>query len=77
MEIKELKIKSKAELNHLLAETRKKLDDLKFKASQNQLKNIKEIRQTKRDVARLLMILKEMDCSASEAELSKKEGQSN
>ncbi len=59
MDIKEIKILSIAELNHLLEDLRKKLDDLKFKATQKQLKNIREIRVVKKDMARILMTLKE------------------
>ncbi|MFA4872219.1 MAG: 50S ribosomal protein L29 [Patescibacteria group bacterium] len=59
MDIKEIKILSIAELNHLLEDLRKKLDDLKFKATQKQLKNIREIRVVKKDIARILMTLKE------------------
>ncbi len=59
MDIKELKNKSEAELNQQLADERKKLDDLKFKAAQGQLKNVREIRPVKRGVARILMLMKE------------------
>ncbi|MBI5765935.1 50S ribosomal protein L29 [Candidatus Falkowbacteria bacterium] len=59
MDIKEIKILSIAELNHLLEDLRKKFDDLKFKATQKQLKNIREIRVVKKDIARILMTLKE------------------
>jgi ribosomal protein L29 len=58
MDIKEIKLKEAGELNHLLAETRKKLDELMFKARQKQLKNIREIREVKKDVAKLLTVLK-------------------
>ncbi len=58
MEIKELQTKNIAELSHLLEESRIKLDDLKFKAAQGKLKNIREIRVTKRGIATILMVLK-------------------
>lgn len=57
MEIKEIKTKSIPELNHLLEELRKKLGDLNFKVAQNQLKNIREIRVIKKDIAKVLMTL--------------------
>ncbi len=59
MEIKEIRIKSASELSHLLAEAKKKVDDLKFKAAQKQLKNVRELREAKNDLARILTILKE------------------
>lgn len=57
MDIKEIKNQSLPELNHLLHDLRKKLDDLNFKISQNQLKNIREVRVIKKDIAKVLMTL--------------------
>lgn len=57
MEIKELKTKSEAELQQLLAQYREKLRELRFKDSNRQLKNIREIRQTRETVARILTVL--------------------
>ena len=59
MDIKEIRNKSVAELNHLLKDLRKKLDDFNFKVLQNQVKNIREIRIVKKDIARILMVLKQ------------------
>jgi len=59
MELKEIKLKSEAELQHLLQEMRKKLDELVFKDNQKQLKDVREIRETRRTIARILTILKE------------------
>ena len=59
MDIKEIKNKTVSELNHLLKELRGKLDDLNFKVSQNQLKNVREVRVIKKDIARIMMTLKE------------------
>jgi ribosomal protein L29 len=56
-DLKELKLKSKAELQKLLAINREKLRDLKFKVSQNQLKNVKEIIFLKKKIARILGLL--------------------
>lgn len=58
MDIKEIKLKGISELQHLLLESRKKLDELMFKARQKQLKNIREIREVKKDIARILTVLK-------------------
>jgi len=57
MEIKELKTKNTSELQHLLAQNREKLRELRFKDSNRQLKNIREIRQTREIVARILTVL--------------------
>lgn len=59
MEIKEIRIKSESELNHLLADCRKKLDELMFRARQKQLKNIREIRIVRKDIAKIMTILKQ------------------
>jgi len=59
MDIKEIKNKPLSELNHLLQDLRKKLDDLKFKVSQNQLKNVREVRIIKKDIAKVLMTIGE------------------
>lgn len=59
MEIKEIRNKSLSELNHLLDDLRKKLDELKFKVFQNQLKNIREVRVIKKDIAKLMTVLGE------------------
>ena len=57
MEIKELKTKNPSELQALLAQSREKLRELRLKDSNRQLKNIREIRQTRETVARILTVL--------------------
>lgn len=57
MDIKEIKTKPWSELNHLLGDLRKKLADLNFKVSQNQLKNIREVRTIKKDIAKVLTVI--------------------
>ena len=57
MNIKELKLKETPELNHLLSDARKQLDELTFKAHQGQLKSIREIRVVKRDIARVMTVI--------------------
>lgn len=59
MQIKELRLKEAEELKQLLKDLRKRLDDLKFKANQGQLKNVREIRAAKKDIARVMTALKE------------------
>jgi len=58
-ELKELKAKSETELKKILASSREKLRDFRFKVSQNQLKNIREVREIKKKIAKILTLLKE------------------
>jgi len=59
MKFDELKAKSDVELQKLLAESREELRDARFKASKNELKNIRAIRSVKERIARILTILKQ------------------
>jgi len=56
-ELKDLKLKSETELKKLLAVNREKLRDLRFKVSQNQLKNIREVRMLKKRIARISTLI--------------------
>ena len=49
----------RAKLLKQLDELRKKLDELNFKVSQNQVKNIREIRVIKKDIAKVMTVLGE------------------
>ncbi len=60
MKAKELRQKSKKELHSLLIEKRNKLLQLKFDLVNKKLKNVREIRETRRDIARILTLIKEM-----------------
>jgi len=57
MDFKELQTKNEAELPRLLSQTREKLRELRFKDSNKQLKNIREIRTVKEQIAQILTIL--------------------
>lgn len=57
MEFSDLKNKSERELRELLAEKRDELRELRFKASEKQLKNVKSIRVLRREVAMILTLL--------------------
>ncbi|MFA5029667.1 MAG: 50S ribosomal protein L29 [Patescibacteria group bacterium] len=59
MKIKEIRTKSVSELDQLLKELRHKFDDLNFKVKQKQIKNIREIRATRRNIAKVLTVLRE------------------
>lgn len=58
MEFKELKLKTEKELKQILNEFRDKLRDLRFKDANKQLKNVREIREIKKTIARILTWLK-------------------
>lgn len=57
MEFKELKTKDKKDLQTLLNVNREKLRELRFKDSNKQLKNIREIRATRNLIAQILTLL--------------------
>lgn len=57
MDIKDLLTKNESELQRLLAEQREKLQDLRFKDSNKQLKDVREIREVKTLIAQVLTIL--------------------
>jgi len=57
MKINELQNKSDDELKRLLAELKDKLRQLRFDIHLRQSKNVREIRKTKKDIARILTLL--------------------
>lgn len=57
MKFKEFKNKSEKELQKLLSDFREKVRELRFKAASDQLKNVRELREVKRTIARLLFLL--------------------
>lgn len=59
MEIKELRKKSNEDLRKLLAELREKFRGMRFKVSTRELKTVREVRISKRLIARILTILTE------------------
>ncbi len=59
MKIRELRRKSNKELQQTLMNLRDKLRELRFNLAGGKVKNIKEIRETKRDIARISTLLKE------------------
>ena len=56
---KDLRLKSKEELNQLLTESQKKLRELRFNLASGKVKNVRMIRVIKKDIARILTILNE------------------
>ncbi len=59
MEIKELKGKKQKDLQNLLAEKREKLRLFKFDLASGKVKNVREIRSTRKDIAQIITILNE------------------
>ncbi len=59
MKIKEIRQKSKLELKKLLQDSKERLQQLRFDLFSGKVKNVKEIRNIKKDIARILMITKE------------------
>lgn len=58
MDFKEIKTKTEAELHRLLADHRDKLREARFKDASRQLKDVREIREIKKTIARILTTLK-------------------
>ena len=59
METEELKQKSKAELQKMLQEQRERLRNLRFDLASGKVKNVREIRVLRKEIARILTILKQ------------------
>ncbi len=59
MKIKELRDKKDLELDKLLAELREEQHALRFKDSGKQLKEVRDIRKVKKDIARILTLKRE------------------
>lgn len=59
MKAKELREKSIEELLKMEKELREKLRNLRFELASGKIKNVREIRATKKDIARILTVIKE------------------
>ena len=57
MKIKEIREKNKKELEKNLIELRNKLTKIKFDISGKQMKNHREVRKIKKDIAKILTVL--------------------
>jgi len=60
-ELKDLKAKSATELAKLLAASREKMRDLNFKIAQNQNKDVRETRVVRKNIARILTVLNQLN----------------
>lgn len=58
MEITELRQKTKSEIEKLLQDNRARLRQLRFDLSAGKIKNVREIRKIKKQIARILTLLK-------------------
>ena len=58
MKTSELKQKPKLELQKLLLDSRERLRSLRFDLASGKVKNVREIRTLKKDIARILTFLK-------------------
>lgn len=58
MKIAELKQKSKEELAVLLREKKARVDELKYLLRQRKVKNVREVGDVKKDIARILTLMK-------------------
>ena len=59
MKTAELRKIDKKDLEKTVQDIRKKLSDLRFKFSSGKLKNVKDINNSKKEMARILTIIKE------------------
>ncbi len=59
MKIKELREKNVEELKKLLREKREQVRTLRFDIASRQIKNVRDIRNNKRDIARMLTLINE------------------
>lgn len=58
MKVRELQQKSKSELQKLLQDNRGKLRQLRFDLSAGKVKNVREVRRIKKEIARILTLLR-------------------
>jgi ribosomal protein L29 len=57
MKSKELVSKTKDELVKMIDEKRKRIEEVRFKVTSGGIKNVKELREDKKDIARILTAL--------------------
>jgi large subunit ribosomal protein L29 len=59
MKISEIRQKSKTEVDKLFLELSEKIGKLNFDLVSGKVKNVREIRETKKDIARIMTIMNE------------------
>lgn len=63
MELKELRRLDGPALKRLLAQERERLRDLRFRVSAGQVKDVREIRESRKTVAQILTLLRQQQLS--------------
>ncbi len=58
MKFEEFSRKSKTDLEKIIREKRKELRSLRFDLSSGKVKNVRSIQKTRKDIARILTVLK-------------------
>lgn len=58
MKVRELQQKTKSELQKLLQDNQERLRELRFDLAAGKVKNVREIRKVKKNIARILTLLK-------------------
>ena len=71
MTTKELRAKSEKQFQNLLAESRDKLREMRFRVAQRQLKKVRDIRVVKKEIAQIMTILKEKRSHSERSEESR------
>jgi len=61
MKAKELRQKTIKDLRRLERELREKLRELRFDLASGKVKNVREIREIKKDIARILTVIREKE----------------
>jgi large subunit ribosomal protein L29 len=69
-ELQNFKTKPELELKKSLNDQREKLENLSFDLAAGKVKNIREIRHLKKDIAQILTLLSEISSRAKGAEIS-------
>ena len=60
MKISELRQRSKSELQKILVDNQEKLRQLRFDLSAGKVKNVREVRRIKKEIARILTLFTEL-----------------
>ncbi len=68
MKASDLKEMTPVELTELLAEAKEELFNLRFRLATNQLDNTARIRATKKDIARILTVMRDQEIEAWRAQ---------
>jgi large subunit ribosomal protein L29 len=61
MKAAEIRQKQKTELQKIVKDHQEKLKNLRFDLASGKVKNVREVRNLKKDIARILTIVKEKD----------------